>query len=281
MHGLHRPSAGRPVRIGVVALLVLVSCVSAATAAARHGGKSAAKSASAPTSTFGLSAHVSLPSTTAGNTSHMPGGPIQFTAVNSPLGAGNELAQVDLVSAGVTFTMPSFSCASNSDQEWLLPGLWIFDESGNLVAQVDVNFNCNFGNKLQLGIACIESACNTGGSGVSPNPGDVIEVSFTQDSIDGAQAIVDDRTLTQDAIATGPLTAGDTVLAGEMGLSAFGVAAVPVFTKIAFSIATVDGEYLSDNGPHTRFNLQTGSDIQIKSGTVLTTSFGTTFVHTK
>ncbi len=72
-----------------------------------------------------------------------------------------------LASVSATYTMPSFSCAHPNDSEWLLPGIWAF-ASGTLTEQVDVNFNCNSGTKLQQGFVCLTEGC---GSALSVNGG--------------------------------------------------------------------------------------------------------------
>jgi len=261
------------VRVGTVALLVLVCCAWAASAAA-------AKQSAKPTSTAGLSARVSLPSGAAVQSSLVPGhmtGAAQAAGINTSIGAGQYVGGIDLQSASTTFTMPSFSCAYGNDQEWMLPGLWVFDSSGFLVDQVDVNFNCNFGGTYQSDVICIEGgSCSTN---IAPNPGDVIEVVYIQDSAANfAIGEVLDRTQGTIDTASGTATTGSVVLTGDMGPSYFGVNAVPTFSKNNFSISTLNGFYLSDWGP-ARLNLQTSSDVQIKSGAVKTTSFDTSWVH--
>jgi hypothetical protein len=273
MKGLRRPKAGRTLRVGVLALLSLVCFASAAMAATSHNAKK-----SAATSTAGLSAHVSGLNAAGGQLSPVPGpasGPIDAAGTNTSLGAGAEVGGVALATAGTTFTMPAFSCASNSDSEWLLPGLWVFDSSGNLVDQVDVNFNCNGGSKLQESVICIEGgSCDTS---VHPNPGDVIEAVYVQTSSIAIGEIID-RTQGTVASASGSPTTGSTILEGDMGPAAFGVTQVPTFIKVPFSISTLNGFYIGDWGP-ARLNLKTGAFVQIAGGAIKTTSFGTTWKH--
>jgi hypothetical protein len=202
-------------------------------------------------------------------------GAIEAAGTNSALGAGAERSGVVLASASDTFTLPTFTCASASDKEWLLPGIWVFTSGGSLVSQVDVNFNCNSGAKLQQGVICINGGtCN---QTLHPNPGDVIEAVYVQTSSSATGELID-RTQGTSAVATGPLTTGTVVLEGVMGPSVFGVTQVPTFLSVPFSVATLNGFYIADWGP-LRLNLQTGSFVQIKAGAAKTTSFKTTFVH--
>ena len=274
MNSRHRPKAERSVRVGALALLVAACCASAAMAATGHS----AKNSTTADSTAGLSPQVSLPGASGAQPSAAPdaaAGPIQDAGTSSSLGAGAERGGVALVSASATFTLPSFSCASASDKEWLLPGIWVFTSGGSLVDQVDVNFNCNSGVKLQQGVICINGGtCN---QSLHPNPGDVIEAVYVQTASSASGELID-RTQGTSAAATGPLTTGTAVLEGDMGPSVFGVTQVPTFVSVPFSIATINGFYVADWGP-TRLNLQTGSVVQIAAGAAKTTSFKTTWKH--
>jgi hypothetical protein len=264
-------------RGGALALVAAGCCASAAIAATSHSAKHVTKPTGAE-STAGLSAQVSLPGASAAQPSAAPdaaAGPIQTAGTNSSLGAGAERGAVVLASASDTFTLPTFSCASPSDKEWLLPGIWIFTSGGSVVSQVDVNFNCNSGVKLQQGVICINGGtCN---QTLHPNPGDVIEAVYVQTGSTATGELID-RTQGTSAVATGPLATGTVVFEGDLGPSPFGVTQVPTFVSVPFSVATINGFYVADWGP-TRFNLQTGSFVQITAGAVKTTSFKTTFVH--
>jgi hypothetical protein len=275
MNGLHRPSAGRLMRVGTVALLVFVGCVSVATAMTGHTATSAAK----PTSVVGLSAHVSLPSVAGVGGSLLPPGAQGDNAVqpafDTSLGAG-QLVITEALTASTTFTFPSTTCASNSDYEWLLPGLWIFDTSGNLVDFIFAEVNCDAGFKNQDFGVCMQGSCKV--SKVTPNPGDVMEAVYEQDST-GAAGWIDDRTQRATAEKGGsPLSGASAEFEGDLGPAPFGVSAVPTFDTVPFSISTLNGAYIHDWFPF-RLNLQTGSRVQIKSDVAKTTSFTTTWVH--
>jgi len=243
----------------------------------------ATKSAGQQASTAGLSAHVALPSGAAGQAGLVPDGAVrgvvQNSGINTSIGAGQYVGAIDLQSASTTFTMPSFGCASSNDYEWLLPGLWVFDSAGNLVDQVDVNFNCEAGgSKYQTDVICMEGGgCD---QSISPNPGDVIEATYIQDGAANLSVgIINDRTQGTVAVEEGTATSGSTILQGDMSPAPFGYGtAVPLFTKVPFSISTLNGQYTSDWNP-LQLNLMNGSDVQIKSSTVKTTSFSTSFAH--
>src|SRR5581483_1848950 len=265
-------NTGRIGRTGAAVVLVLALCASAATAATNHG----AKRASGPTSTAGLSAHVTLnaPSGQASLAPSLsPASPIAGT--NSTIGAG-QLASARLVSASLSFTVPSFSCASGSDHEWLLPGIWILDGSGNLVSQVDFNFNCNSGVKLLEEVICLSGGSCEFGS-INPNVGDKLEVTYVQTDTFSLGEVFDHTQHTAAQASGSALTSGNSVFEGDFGGDPFGVTAVPTFTKLAFTIATLNGFYIGDWGPSV-LNLKDTSNVQIKSGAAATTSFTTKFV---
>ena len=259
-------------RVAAAGLLLLAVCASSALAATSH----ASRASGAPVSTAGLTAQLPASALHAGGTPSLaPGSSSEAgaAATNSAIGAGQYVGLV-LVSASTTFTMPSFSCHSSSDSEWLLPGLWIYNTSGQLVSQVDVNFNCNSGSKVQSDVICITGGgCDTS---LHVNPGDVIEAVYTAS---GSSAIgtLYDRTQHTVAQASGNSVGSAIVLVGDQGPGLFGVPAVPTFSKVPFSITTLNGFYVADWGP-TVLNLKTGSNVQIKSGSAKTTSFTTKFV---
>ena len=279
MNGPHRPRAGRLFRVGTVALLAFACCVTAAAAFTGHAAKPTAKSASTPTSVVGLSAHVSLPNLPGASSSLLPpvaqgDNPVQ-PAFATSLGAG-QYTVLPTLAISTTFTFPSTTCASDSDYEWLLPGLWIFDLSGNLVDYVFGEVNCDAGFKNQDFGACIQGNCKV--SKVTPNPGNVIEAVYYQDSSGGA-AFIYDRTQRAAVYRGGaPLSGPSSIFVGDLGPAPFGVSAVPTFTTVPFSISTINGAYIHDWFPY-RFNLQTGSNVQIKADVAKTTDFTTTWYH--
>lgn len=277
MIGLMRPrSLGRRIgRIGAFASVLLVFCAAAALAAPSHS----AKRASAPANTAGLSAHVVSPALGGGRAALGPaasGGALPAAGTSSPIGAGHLSPFLRLVSASVSFTAPSITCHSGSDQEWLLPGIWILDSSGNLVSQIDVNLNCNSGSKFMADVICISGgSCDSGT--VQVNAGDKIEVTYVQTDSSATGEVTDHTTHAAAQASGSPQVNGSYVFEGDFGPGLFGVGGVPTFIKVPFTIATINGFYIGDWATST-LNLKTGSDVQIKSGSAATTSFTTKFV---
>ena len=125
-------------------------------------------SAATPRSTAGLHAHIPMGS-----------GAVRNAVPSTNYGAGYFSypgAANGTASANVTFTMPSITCFRPGDAEWLLPGIWVYDSSGNLTEQVDVNFNCNSGSQLREDVICIQGAsCD---ESLSIAPGDRVQASL-------------------------------------------------------------------------------------------------------
>lgn len=202
---------------------------------------------------------------------------------STPYGAGYFAYLQDgrLASVGATFTVQPITCASGDDQEWLLPGIWIYDGDGNLVQQVDVNENCNFGSQELVDVVCLSNgACSTN---LHPAPGDVIEATFNESS-KGTVGVIRDRTQgTVDRVSGPAFSANRAVFVGDEGTIPFGVLAVPVFDKLQLRLATINGSYLADWHP-TRYNLSTRGptvpgDVQIRTGLLTTTAFNTIFLR--
>ncbi|MBV9485272.1 MAG: hypothetical protein JO246_04375 [Frankiaceae bacterium] len=258
------------------AAAIAVGVVATPHGAAAATTKPQPHSAAHAKSTAGLHPHVSLPGRgVASNTNGI-----------TDYGAGYFFypgaTTEGFSSAGVTFTMPSFSCASASDNEWLLPGIWVYDNTGALTQQVDVNFNCNSGVKLQSGIICLS---NTGcDSSLTPNPGDVIEASLVETAT-GTVARLRDFTQNTTATVTGAaLSPPDyTVFIGNAGPHQFGFAdAVPTFNHQSFRFASVNGEAIGDGDYFPAgYNLRTSGINQINAGPILLhhTMFTNTFKH--
>lgn len=186
-----------------------------------------------------------------------------------------------LSSASATFVMPSFSCAHSGDQEWLLPGLWVFS-GGALTEQVDVNFNCNNGSVLQQGFACLTDGC--GSTSIFPDPGDTMIASLAYTST-ATVATLKDVTQGVTSQFVGAATSTDQiVLVGDVGPDWFFggvVKKVPVFSKVKFTQVQLNGQYLEDGPNPARYNLKTGTSLQIATTNILSDgeSFTTTFKH--
>jgi hypothetical protein len=263
-------------RVGVVALLVCVCSATAAFAATRHTAKQAAALSPVKPS----SVHASLPSAAPPASNTLPvlhvqsDGAVQAAGTNTSFGAG-QLASGELLTASTTFTMPSYSCFLNSDNEILAPGLYIYNSIGQLSGYMLAEQVCESGSSAAFFFVCSDTTCSSIGT---PNPGDVMEAVYEQDSSSSALVLTDRTQGTQVSAGGTAPSVGGYAFAGDLGPGAFGFPAVPNFDKVPFSITTFDGFYFSDVAP-VRFNLQTFSDVQIKSGAVKTTSFTTSWVH--
>lgn len=183
-----------------------------------------------------------------------------------------------LASVSATYTMPDFSCVHSGDNEWLLPGIWVFS-SGTLTEQVDVNFNCNGGVKLQPDVICITGATCDQSLAIAPGDKIVASLSYTPTATVGT--IKDVTAGTQAQVVGGAITTDDTVFVGDFGPSVFGVSKVPSFSKVKFSSVQVNGQYLADAPFPTQYNLKTGTSLQITSTHILGggSSFTTAFRH--
>lgn len=185
-----------------------------------------------------------------------------------------------LASVSATFTMPSFSCVHSGDQEWLLPGIWVFS-SGTLTEQVDVNFNCNTGSVLQAGFACLTDGC---GTSLSPAVGDKMIASLAYTPTATVATLKDVTQGTKSQFAGAARSNDDVVLVGDVGPDWFFggiVTKVPQFAPVKFSQVQFNGEYLVDGPFPTQYNLKTGTALQITTTQIQTDgeSFTTKFKH--
>jgi len=185
----------------------------------------------------------------------------------------------DVASASAVFTAPAISCASGTDLEWLLPGIWVY-QAGVITQQVDVNLNCNSGVLYTQAIICLSTgSCD---STLTINAGDRVLLSFYE----GANSMygsVRDFTTGQVATVTAaaPATHDDTVLIGDAGPGQFGFATkVPTFSTLTFAKAEVNGYYISDQ-TSARYNLVSTHRVQISTGLLTDRGdrFVTRFVH--
>jgi len=238
------------------------------------GSGTASGAATKATTTAGLHAHLSGLGASSASPAAVPSTYFGAGYFSYP-GEANGAA-----SASTTFKMPTFSCKSAGDQEWLLPGIWVYDGSSNLTQQVDVNFNCNSGAKTQEDVICITGAsCDTS---LTPAPHDTIRASLAYTSTATIGTIKDVTTGQTAQVIGSPVTSDVTVFIGDEGPSLFlggAVTKVPTFSTIKFSTNQVNGQDLSDWAPG-RWNLKTSTAVQIRAGALATNqSFVTTFAH--
>jgi hypothetical protein len=187
----------------------------------------------------------------------------------------------NVASASVTFKTPTFSCAKTTDDEWLSPGVWIYNSSGVLSQFSGVEFNCNDGATFTGDVICLDSYATCDDS-MTVSPGDRVVASLSESSTATIAAVHDLTSGTHVSISAAATTTDETVFVGDEGpmlASSGAVTRVPTFTKVLFSKAQVNGQYLGDWSP-VRYNLAThGTKVQESAG-VLTgdcDAFSTTF----
>jgi hypothetical protein len=202
--------------------------------------------------------------------------------ISNAAGASTQLAGYQvapsggLASANVTFTVPTITCTS-ADKTDIAD---MFD--GVFTADVDVD-------------ALVESYCTStgthtdffvstpGGSLTEPGPapGDTVVASMFQSGT-GTGANVHDVTSGAYWFEDDSANVGDTTIdIGSLNQFQLTNSPVPTFTKVHFSNATVNGDYLGFTGVGAaQFNDLNGGDLLIKSGALSTTGAGTTFADT-
>jgi hypothetical protein len=232
-------------------------------------------------------AATSQPKTTAGAQVHVPGlpsapPPVATTVPKTPYGAGYFVYPFspNVGSVSATFTLPSITCQRQGDYEWLLPGIWVYDTSGNLTQQVDINLNCNNGALVMIDVICIAGvACD---ESLTVSPGDRI-VATLSETPSGTFGQIHNLTTGQIAKVSGPATTSDNVVfVGDEGPSLSTVTRVPTFSTVPFSKVQINGYYLSDSPSPTRYNLATtGTTTQITTSPIEGDGdhFVTTFKH--
>jgi len=229
----------------------------------------ASGAATTPKSTAGLHAHLSRAAA---------GGRLSAVLTTAE-GAGYysyPTSAHGLAGASTSFKMPAITCASASDQEWLLPGIWVYS-GGSLSEQVDVNFNCNSGSLLESAVICIAGSCDQT-LAVAPHDTIRASIAYTPSATIGT---IKDVTSGLSKQVVGPaVTTDDVVFIGDEGPSMFFggiVTKVPTFTSVKFSNNQVNAQDLSDWAPG-RYNLKTTTKVQIRTSALnANQSFVTTF----
>lgn len=218
------------------------------------------------------------PKTTAGLQATLSNGGRLSAVSTTNLGAGYFVfPSAGIAGASTSFKMPTIACASASDKEWLLPGIWVYNTSSALSEQVDVNFNCNSGVFTEEAVICISGG---GCDATLPiAPGDKIRASLAYTSTATIGTIKDVTAGTSKQVVGSAVTNDDAVFIGDAGPSQFGVSKVPHFSTVKFSVNQVNAQDLSDWSP-LRENLKTATAVQIRAGVVSAAqAFVTTFAH--
>ena len=167
--------------------------------------------------------------------------------------------------------MPALSCTAKDDgaNEW--PG--VYTDSLQTWALVDDYCTAN-GPGDNYEFKTLAAAFNKPGAAA----GDVVVASLFQ-SATSTWAEIHDLTNGEYWVASNNVNQGDTAVdLGTFNEVQVGVA-VPTFSKIKFTNATVNGDYLSFDGP-TQFNALNGGDLLMKAGALTTSATGPSFSDT-
>jgi hypothetical protein len=193
---------------------------------------------------------------------------------SSPDFAGYEVAPSGgLASAGVTFVVPAITCTANDDTQtaWMTDGV----STSTRQTYADVVSGCNSNGPytwFQFGTPA------HGYNEPGPAPGDTVVASLFQ-SGSATWAELHDLTENVYDFANDSVNVGDSVVDIGSYTYANGLESpqVPTFTKIVFSNATVNGDYLGFEGA-TKYNDVTSSDhLLLKTKASSTTGAGTMF----
>lgn len=211
-------------------------------------------------------------------------GAVQPATATSNIGAGYWVypGSPNVSSASAQFTVPAVSCSGTKPQG-VFPGIWIYDSAGNLTQQVDVNLFCSSGQLYMVDVICITGSSAGCVEGLTINPGDRIIATFSESSFHTQGQIYDLTTGQADYIYDGsPAPTNDyTVFIGDAGPVPFAFGShVPVFTRIPFTKAQVDGYYLFEYGAFPTA-LKSNTAVQVKTSALLGDgdAFNTTFAH--
>jgi hypothetical protein len=205
---------------------------------------------------------------------------------SSTIGAGYWVypGSPNVSSASAQFKVPSFSCNNPTAPAGVFPGIWIYNSSATLVHQIDLNLYCQNGVAHIVDVVCIAGSSEGCVGTLTVNPGDRIITTFSESPYHTQGQLYDLTTHQFDDIYDGtPAPTDDySVFVGDAGPVPFGFAThVPVFSKITYSKAQVDGYYLFEYSA-TPTKLKSSNSVQITTGALRDDGDGfvTTFAHT-
>jgi hypothetical protein len=181
--------------------------------------------------------------------------PASFTTVRTAAGAGYlSTVAAGLVSASATFVVPAVSCASDTDYESVELGVFGIDGDGNHTSYAAVAIRCDFATVPSY-TGYTSTEFGTGGSPIAP--GDKIVVSLTETPTETRATL---RNITQGDVQytyAGP-SSDASMLVGDLGSPV-----VPTFTQVTLTKVQVNGVYIADAKPLTRWMLQSSSALQV------------------
>ena len=181
-----------------------------------------------------------------------------------------------LSGAGVVFTLPSITCISQTDYEYLLPGIWVYDSGGTLTEHVNVNLNCAHGAINEVSAICVQGTCD---SSLAVHPGDTIIASLSEAPTGTVGSLVD-ATAGGFANVVGAATPSDhSVFLGVEGPAAYDLTTVPHFSTIKFTRAELNSAPLG-YWSVVAHSLKTQTKVQVAVGAVTDYPYRDTFVTT-
>jgi hypothetical protein len=219
---------------------------------------------------------------------HAPtaGAHVRIKAIaTSTVGAGDFVTpgSPNVSSASATFTIPTITCNNPSDYKGVFPGIWIYDSTGNLVHQVDVNLYCESGIVHYTGVVCIAGSSQGCVTSLTVSPGDRMVATFSESAFHTQGQLYDLTTHTHESIYDGtPAPTDDyTVFIGAAGPVPFGHTHVPMFDHINFTKCQVDGYYLFEYVSSQIESLKSASYLQVRASALHGDgdAFTATFAH--
>ena len=179
-----------------------------------------------------------------------------------------------LASASVTFTVPTISCTATDKSDGAAEWTGVYTDTLETQAFV-VGYCSSSGPIYSYVFATLARSFVQSGAA----PGDVVVASLFQ-SDTSTWAEIHDLTNGEYWVASNDVNQGDSVVdIGTLTQDACCGSPVPTFSKIKFTNATVNGDYLDFDGP-TEFNTLIGGDLLIKAGHLATSATGSSFSDT-
>jgi hypothetical protein len=213
----------------------------------------------------------------AGTAQRLPAKPLVTNAAGATNYAAGYAVQpsAGLAGASVTFTVPTISCTATDDSDgaWQADGVYTIKGSSLDTLALVQTFCNSSGPKYQYLLQ------TSAGTIVEPGaaPGDTVVASIFQT---GSATWAKIHDLTQNLYWFADTSNQDDTLVVLGALNAtFEGVPVPTYTKVHFSNATVNSDYLGFESP-SAYNTLNGGDLVVKAGALKTTGTGSTFSTT-
>ena len=178
-----------------------------------------------------------------------------------------------LASASVTFTVPAISCTATDKADGADVETGVYTDTFDVFALVDAVCKSSgpaYSYFLQTGSGSFNP--------VGAAAGDVVVASLFESGT-STWAEIHDLTNGQYWYDENSANQGDTVV--DIGTDSFAYVGTPVptFTKVKFTNASVNGDYLGFDS-RTEYNTLNGGDLLIKAGALTTSATGSSFSDT-